>query len=135
MKLTFAATFIAALLPVCADAANVTAYGNDKPFEIPVGDNLIDGPHTLNCKNVNGCLLTLTVYAGTDGGGFSTKTCVFVDGHDPVPKCDTDSADPLVKHAFIKVGQGTHSMEMHMIQTTGSVQVYWWEAEYALYGK
>jgi hypothetical protein len=131
MRLIIGATLIAATLPICANAAQVTAYGGDTPFQTVKGDNVIDGPHTLNCKDAKGCLLTVTIFIGNSNTG-SPKTCVFVDGQDVTPKCDYDYLSPISKHAFKHIAQGTHTVEMHEeCDVVG--QVIWWETEYALH--
>jgi|HubBroStandDraft_5_1064220.scaffolds.fasta_scaffold65343_1 hypothetical protein len=135
MRLITTAILLGTLLPTFANAASATAYGSDTPFNIVNGDNLIDGPHMLNCKNANGCLLTLSVYATHTGSGGDLKTCIFVDGADPMPMCDWDGINPVSKNAFSKVTQGTHTVEMHMFRQAGGDQVLAWETEYALYRK
>ena len=134
MRFLAAAILAGVLLPGYANAANVTAYGNDTPFQLPEGDNLIDGPHTLTCKHPSGCLLTLSVYVVENEPGDS-KSCIFVDGKNPMPKCNYDFS--YNKRAFIHVSTGPHTVEMHIFNETApsGETVSSWETEYTLYAK
>ncbi|HEX3666069.1 MAG TPA: hypothetical protein VHU23_12665 [Rhizomicrobium sp.] len=131
--LVAAAVLAGVLLPGYANAVQVTAYGSDTPMNVMKGDNLIDGPHTINCKSPSGCLLTVSLYAvnATDP---SPKSCIFVDGQDVTPKCGYDDIVAPSKQGFRQVSQGTHTVEMHELCDQPG-QVLAWETEYALYRK